>query len=171
MDCFAQKCIASLFILLVAGCASYSGSGLTPGMSTLDEVIHDMGQPAMQWSDADVGMQLAYPRGPNGVHTFMIYLDVDGRLVRIENVMKEATFELVRPGMKPAEVLRLLGPSEPGWTTYYQARNELVWEWRFCDAWSQRGRFDVKFDNTSGLVRSSKSRPEECGKKECKCSR
>lgn len=164
--------IASLLAsVLLLSCASYSGSGLKPGQSSLDDVLHVMGQPAMRWAEPDGAMQLSYPRGPYGFHSFMVYVDAEGHLLRIENVMKEAAFDKIVPGMKPDQVMRQLGPSEPRWTAYYKARDELVWEWRYCDAWSQAARFDVMFDNTSGLVRTSKSRREECGKMSCFCSR
>lgn len=156
-----------LFILLGTGCASYSGNGLTPGTSSLEDVLHVMGQPAMQWADPDTSIQLSYPRGPLGFQSYMVYVGADRKLVRIENVMREVAFAKITPGMNQAEVLRVLGPSEPSWATYYKARDELAWEWRYCDAWNQAARFNVLFDNTSGIVRSSRSRREGPKKMNC----
>lgn len=155
--------LAFLLALLGAGCASYSGSGLKPGIASLDDVIRVMGQPAMQWTAPDTSTQLSYPRGPLGFNSYMVYVGADGKLSRIENVMHEKTFTRIIPGMQKDEVLRVLGPFEPGWTVYYKARDELAWEWRYCDAWNQAARFDVLFDNTRGTVRSTLSRREECG--------
>ena len=60
-----------------------------------------------------------------------------------------------QPGMSAAQVQRLIGSSQPAWSVYYKARNELAWEWRYCDATSQPARFNVLFDATSHTARSS----------------
>jgi len=152
-------------LLLLTGCASYGGHGLRPGESTIAEVVGVMGEPVMRWRDADGSEQLAYPRGPAGIHTFMAFFAPDGRLLRLENVLEERHFARIRPGEDDqAAILRLLGPSNPVWTTYYAARDELVWEWRFCNDWSRLARFDVLFDATSGRVRSAYQRPELRGR-------
>lgn len=146
---------------LLAGCASYDGRGLQPGVSSIDEVVALMGTPAMQWQDADGRVQLAYPRGPEGLQTFMALIDPDGRLERIEGVLDTRHFARIEPGRSDqAAVLRLLGPSQPQWTAYFERRDELVWEWRFCDDWRQVARFDVLFDGMSGVVRTTYQRPE-----------
>ena len=125
-----------------------------------------MGEPAMQWVDPDHSMQLSYPRGPAGFHSYMVYLDPAGRLQRIENVMGSASFYRISPGMTEQQVLRLLGPSVPAWTSYFAPRRELVWEWRFCDELSQAARFDVLFDGDNGTVRTSYSHMEMNGQRD-----
>lgn len=146
--------LAALLVLL-AGCAAYSGSGLQPGVATEAEVRQTMGVPAMQWELAGGGRQLAYPRGPAGFATFMVYVDAAGRLERIVNVLDMANFARIQSGMSQAEVLQVLGPSQPEWTAYFKARDELVWEWRYCDSWHEAARFDVLFDGTTKKVRST----------------
>ena len=71
-----------------------------------------------------------------------------------------AAYHSTDEGMNKEEVLRTLGPSQPQWTVYFDRRDELVWEWRYCDAWNEPARFDVLFDNTSGKVRSTQSYTE-----------
>lgn len=150
--------------LVLAACAGYSGSDLKPGVATLAEVIASMGEPAMRWKDADGREQLAYPRGPAGTQTFMAFIAPDGRLERIDGVLDMAHFARIEPGKSDkAAVLRLLGPSPSQWTEYFKARDELVWEWRFCDGLGQRAFFDVLFDATTGIVRSSFQRPDYVG--------
>jgi len=51
----------------------------------------------------------------------------------------------------------------PAWTKYFEARRELVWEWRYCNDWSQAARFDVFLDADQGTVRTSMGWPELCG--------
>ena len=111
----------------------------------------------MQWTLPGGGRQLAYPRGPAGYETFMVHLDAAGRLERIENVLDMTHFARIQPDMTQAEVLQLLGPSQPQWTAYFKARDELVWEWRYCDSWREAARFDVLFDATKKTVRSTMS--------------
>jgi len=149
---------------LLSACAGYSGRGLKPGVATLPEVLATMGQPALSWKDPDGSEQLAYPRGPAGSQTFMVFIAPDGRLQRIEGVLDTAHFARIEPGKSDqGSVLRLLGPSEPKWTNYFQARDELVWEWRFCDSWNQLARFDVLFDAGTGMVRTSYQRQDLMG--------
>ena len=149
--------IIVLSALLLAACASYSGSGLKPGEAQVEDVLNVMGQPAMRWQDSDGSLQLAYPRG---IHTFMARIGKDGKLQRIENVMNMKTFAQIRPGMTKSQVLRILGPSFSPGTAYYKARDELVWEWRYCDEWNERARFDVLFDGSKEVVRSTLSQTE-----------
>lgn len=147
-------------VAFLASCAAYSGGGLKPGESRLDDVQRAMGEAAMRWQDADGSLQLAYPRGPAGYHTYMANLGADGRLRSIRNVLEPETFQRIRPGMTKNEVLRLLGPSQPAWTAYFKARDELVWEWRYCDNLGEPARFDVLFDGSRETVRSTMSLAE-----------
>lgn len=148
-------------LLFLSGCAGYSGNRLQPGIATLGDVVAEMGEPAMRWKNADGGEQLAYPRGPTGPHTYMAMIGPDGRLQKIEQVLDMRHFARVEAGKSDqAAVLRLLGPPVPQWTVYFAARDELVWEWLFCDDFSIEGRFDVLFDATTGLVRTTMLRQE-----------
>ncbi len=145
--------------LILAACAGVSGSDLRPGRSTQAEVIASMGEPAMRWRESDGREQLAYPRGPSGTQTYMVFLRSDGVLDRIDRVLKEEHFARIESGKSDkAAVLRILGPSVQR-ETYFKARDELVWEWRICDNWNQQAFFGVLFDATSGIVRSTYQRP------------
>ncbi|MHB1290676.1 MAG: hypothetical protein ACYCY5_00605 [Sulfuricella sp.] len=160
---------------LLAACASYSGGGLKPGEAGLEDVLRVMKRPAMRWQNSDGSQQLAYPRGPMGFHTYMALIGPDGKLQSIDNVMDPKAFARIQPGMEKDRVLRILGPSETSWTVYFKTRDELVWEWRYCDEWNEAARFNVLFDGSKGTVRSSMSQTEAqmglCGKGACLCSR
>lgn len=168
---FARNCLVLLISLFLGACAAYSGSGLKPGEARVEDVIRVMGEPAMRWQDPGGAVQLAYPRGPAGVHTYMVHLAPDGRLERIENVMDMQAFAQVRKDMTRDQVLRTLGPPVPAWTDYFKARDELAWEWRWCNEVGAASRFNVLFDATAGTVRSTQSRMEICGKGYCTCGR
>ena len=153
--CFERIVLIS-FAFLLSACAGYSGSNLKPGVATLPEVLATMGEPAMRWNDPDGRVQLAYPRGPEGTQTFMVFTGADGRLERIEEVLDSNHFAKIENGKSDqAAVLRILGPSQPQWTVNFKARDELAWEWRFCNSWGLLERFDVLFDATTGIVRST----------------
>jgi len=155
----AAMCVPGLWACAGYG-YSYSGSALNPGQSTLEDVRATMGTPALEWVNPDHSMQLSYPRGPSGFHSYMVYLDPAGRLQRIQNVMNLDSFYRIARGMTEEQVLRILGPPWPAWTNYFPARRELVWEWRFCNDSSQAARFDVVFDGDSHTVRTSFGQPE-----------
>ena len=156
-----QKVGVLIFVLTMTACVNYGGRGLQPGVANVSEVIATMGEPAIRWRDADGSQQLAYPRGPAGVHTLMAFFGPDERLARIENVLEMRTFARILPGQhNQADILRLLGPSNPAWTMYFKARDELAWEWLFCSDWNQQARFGVLFDATTGLVRTTYQQPD-----------
>jgi hypothetical protein len=159
-----QWLLIGLAVLGLSACASYSGSGLKPGVSSLAEVTAAMGQPALVWKNPDGSQQLAYPRGPAGTHTFMVQIGPDQRLHSIDNVLRYKYFAKILPGKTTQEeILRLLGPSTPQWSMYYKARDELVWEWLYCDEQGYETKFDVLFDGMSGPVRTTMSRPNYKG--------
>jgi len=152
-----------LLTLVLAACASYNGAGLRPGVARLEDVVRLMGKPAMRWQDPDGSIQLAYPRGPAGIHTFMVRLGPDGRLQSIVNVLNEAGLARIRPGMTKEQVLRILGPPDYSRTAYFKARDELVWDWRACTHNVNIERIYVLFDATTGTVRSTMSQDELFG--------
>ncbi|MCF8178630.1 MAG: hypothetical protein K9J74_08985 [Sulfuritalea sp.] len=154
---------ALLTATVLTGCASYRGAALTPGIATLPEVVAVMGEPAERWQNGDGSVHLAYPRGPEGTHTFMVHLGSDGHLKRIENVLDEKHFAEIRKGSDQASVVRLIGPPVHNWTSYFAARDELAWEWLYCDGANMQARFNVLFDGTTKRVRSTLSRPDYRG--------
>ena len=156
--------------LWLAACANYGGGGLRPGVATLDEVVAAMGPPARQWQAADGTRTLSYPRGPSGLHSFMVRIDANGKFVGSENMLDEKGFARVKPEMTEDEVERAIGPSIPALTTYFPARKEIAWEWRYCNAQSVTARFYVLFDADTRRVRSSMRGDETCIFGACACS-
>lgn len=150
--------------LFLSACAGYSGSNLKPGAATLPEVVASMGQPAMRWNEPDGRVQLAYPRGPAGTRTYMVFMGADGRLERIDMVLDHEFFARIQHGKSTVQdVLKILGPAPQQWVDYFKARDELVWSWRFCDSWGFLAFYDVMFDASTGIVRSSSQRQDLMG--------
>jgi len=147
--------LIAVLVSLLSACAGYGGQGFTLGHSTVADVERMMGAPAMHWQ-AENGEQVrVYPRGPMGFHTWMLRSDASGRLLSQENVLDPRHFARIAPGMDELAVLQLLGPPIPAWTVYFSARDERVWEWRYCDDWGEPARFNVLFDGTTRRVRST----------------
>mgnify|MGYP000895476117 CR=1 FL=1 len=147
-----------LAAILIAGCA---GGETFSGSATVAQLEQRLGAPAMRWTATDGSETLAYPEGPLGYRTWFVRSDADGRVIARDNVLVAAQFAKIRPQMSEEEVLRLLGPPVPQWITYFEARDELVWEWRYCDDWNEPARFDVMFDGRTRRVRSTYAASED----------
>ncbi|MBL8378441.1 MAG: outer membrane protein assembly factor BamE [Burkholderiales bacterium] len=141
----------------LAGCASYSGSGLTPGTSTQADTRTVMGEPAAVHK-APAGAAFAesweYPKGPLGRHTFMARFDGSGRLIAIDQVLTVNEVAKLKPGEATRDdVRRTLG--RPGIITV--ARNGIEsWDYaaHAVDVPMRKIRLIVNFD-ARGLVSSA----------------
>lgn len=148
---FLMRALMALcFAAGLGGCASYSGSGLKPGMTTADQVRQTMGAPRNVNREADGGETWEYPRGPAGLQTYMVHLDKGGVLRGIEQVLSEESFARLEAGKHtPQDVLRLIG--SPWRTVYFERRKEEAWDYRFRDAWGYPSGLHVIF-NEAGIV-------------------
>lgn len=110
---FARLLAPLVAAATLAGCASYNGGSLKPGVSTAADVRALMGEPAAMHA-APAGAAWAqsweYPRGPLGRHTFMARIAADGRLVAVDQVLTVANAGRIRIGQDTREdVKRMLG--------------------------------------------------------------
>lgn len=125
----------------VAGCASHTPQTLQPG-TTLDAARRSLGQPTAEFAQPDGGRRLEYARGPVGRHTYMLDFDPSGRLLRSEQVLTEAKFNAIQPGMAAADVQALIGHSFEQRIVGVAERRQTVWAYRyetpFC-LWFQVG--------------------------------
>ena len=76
--------LALCLALTLAGCASFDGRGLTPGVSNAAEVESVMGAPAEKRQVANGETWYYYPRQPYGRMTFVARIAPDGRLIALE---------------------------------------------------------------------------------------
>ncbi len=96
------------------------------------------------------------PSAPMGYHTFFVRSDAGGRFVSRENVLTMKHFARIQAGLTTEDVLRSASARQfPSGPSDFKARDELVWEWRYCDDWNETARFNVLFDGTSERVRST----------------
>ena len=118
----------SMVVGLVS-CAGYGPAGLQPGSSEAD-VVQVMGQPTGRYTMPGGMQRLEFARGPYGRHTYMIDLDAQGRVAKVEQVLDSWHFATVLPGQTRDDVLRTLGrPSERAG----MMRDGQIWSWRYAN--------------------------------------
>jgi len=130
--------------------------GLTPGVSTLDDVRRQMGKPETERVNDDFSRRLEYPRGPAGLKTWMVDIGPNGRLVAITQALTAENFAKVHVGMTEDEVRRLLG--KPGQVAAYRLKQETVWSWKWQEGGvTQEAYFNVHFGPDARVVTTSRS--------------
>jgi hypothetical protein len=147
---------------LLAACAlgPYSPAGVPPGASR-DEVLRLMGPPTAMYTMPDGHQRLEYTHMPAGKRTFMVDLDATGHMARWENVLDEAHFAAIRPGMTTADVLRLIGP--PTFVQQYRLPEPgITWNYRF-ETIQRCIVFQVPFAVATGQVIEQGSYPSDPG--------
>ena len=113
---------------LLAGCAGYSPAGVVVGQ-TEGEVVRAMGAPTGRYALPAGATRLEYARGPYGRVTYMVDLDAAGRVAGWQQVLTEANFLRVQPGLSRDELLLLLG--RPGEVFGVPWQRAVVWNWRY----------------------------------------
>ena len=93
--------IATL-LLLLAGCASYEGRGLVPGVSTAADVEALMGAPAEVRKGVDGETVFWYPRLPYGRVSYAARIAPDGKLMNIEQRLTEDNLGRLEKGKMTA---------------------------------------------------------------------
>ena len=117
--------------LLISGCAaSYSPAGLRPGDS-VDAAVRQLGEPTGRYPRADGGSRLEFARGPLGRHTYMLDFDGQMSLVTWQQVLDEAHFAAIRPGMSEQDLLSELGHPSETWGVRYH--DQTVWSYRYAN--------------------------------------
>jgi hypothetical protein len=119
------------------------------GIATEADVTKIMGQAEKVWHNADSTRTLVYPMGPEGVHTWMVNVSLNGILTEVNQVLTEDNFNKVNVGMTHDEISRLLG--KPKSVVQFKRKGEEVWDWKYKNVYEERF-FNVHFDISSGLV-------------------
>jgi hypothetical protein len=115
--------------LLLAGCASYSGSSLVPGKSTEVEVVDEMGAPALALAQPGGGRALYFPRQPFGRQTYVASIGSSGVLSGIRQVLTQENIRRIAVDRTSGDQVReLLGPPEQV-VRYALKPNQEVWEY------------------------------------------
>ena len=149
--------LTSLSIL--TACSSYAPPANLTGVTT-DQLVAQMGQPDMQ-RQIDGGTRLEFPRGPYGHHTWFVYLDATGHVIRSEQVLTEKNFIQISPNMDPDEVRFRLGrPSE---VQELGRSRGVVWSYRYESPLCQW--FQVEISKEQKVRSAGYGQPPECDAK------
>jgi hypothetical protein len=134
------------------GCDYLNLCELQPGVSSAAEVRERFGPPQMEWLNTDGSVTWEYSRQPEGAECYMITVGPDNILRHIDQVLNEAQFARVQPGMSGDQVRRLLG--RPASSQFFELKQETVWAW-LIERGSTIGDptyFTVAFDGAGQVV-------------------
>lgn len=126
-------------VATVSACAGYAPSADMVGQRR-EALIQQLGQPERE-TIVNGKKKLQFPRGPGGSHTYFVYLNDEDRVVDWEQVLTEARFNQILPGMTKDQVIDLIGISR---ITHGLARERgYVWHYRY---WNTRcSSFVIEF--------------------------
>ena len=119
--------------LVLAGCASFSGSDLVPGKSTAADAQQSMGRADQQLKLANGDTALYFSRQPFGRAMYVVTFGPDGVMKSIEQRMQYPSFaKVVANTWTKKEVSELLGP--PGQAGRFDRQKRDWWEYRYWQA-------------------------------------
>ncbi|HUL40818.1 MAG TPA: hypothetical protein VLV32_02755 [Burkholderiales bacterium] len=151
---------SGVFLVVLGSCAYYSGYGLKPGVAKESDIREAMGKPTVTWM-TPAGDVWAYPRGPLGAQTFLVYFDKSGTLKAIEPVLDEDHFAQIAAGMTHEQVLHKIGP--PFQTITFPNLDQVSWDYHYTDLWGYSAIFSVIFDQAGRVVYTFKQRQFQGG--------
>lgn len=125
-------CIRATLVLLAlaaSSCGVMRPPGMLPPGTSIDEARRSFGGPTGQYRLPNGGTRLEFAQGSFGRQTFMLDFDAGGRLVANQQVLTEANFANIKPGMTQQELLMTLG--RPAWVFGVRLNNATIWNYRF----------------------------------------
>ena len=142
--------LPALAALALAGCSTFGILGIEPGKSTESDLRRALGEPARTYPLPDGSRQLAFPTGPGGTQTYMAQVSANGSLTRMEQVLVDEKFRMVRPGTTTAdEIERLIGP--PWQKIAFPNKGQVAWDYVYRDTWDYLVDLSVMVDGR-GIV-------------------
>lgn len=136
-------------ILTLVGCDRVATGELQAGQSTVADLKLKMGEPASVSREGDREIW-EYPLGPEGVRTYMMTINAQGTVEKIDQVLVEANFKRIQPSMTITEVRRILGRNSKE-QRFGMTPNELTHKYKFNNG-SEDQYFDVTY-NAEGRVK------------------
>lgn len=128
-------------VLTIAGCDRVATGELLAGQSTVADLKLKMGEPANVTREGDKEIW-EYPLGPEGTRTYMMTVNAQGTLEKIDQVLTEENFKRIQSGMIISEVRRILGRNSKE-QRYGMSPTELTHKYKF-----NNGVEDLYFDVT-----------------------
>jgi outer membrane protein assembly factor BamE (lipoprotein component of BamABCDE complex) len=137
-----------LLSALVAGCATTADvdRAVAPGMSS-SEVASRVGKPTTVGKLVDGGAYWDYSRQPYYIER--VAFGPDDRVRDVRNLLTEANFENLKPGMTPDDVLATVGPA---FVFNRYGNGTTVWTYRYKDLGIYK-LLHVTFDASARMLR------------------
>ena len=136
-------------ILTLVGCDRVATGELQAGQSTVADLKLKMGEPASVNREGDKEIW-EYPLGPEGTRTYMMTINAQGTVEKIDQVLVDANFRRIVPGMTITEVRRILGRNSKE-QRFGMTPSELTHKYKF-NTGSEDQYFDVTY-NAEGRVK------------------
>ena len=136
-------------ILTLVGCDRVATGELRAGQSTVADLKAKMGEPASVNREGDKEIW-EYPLGPEGVRTYMMTINAQGTVEKIDQVLVDTNFKRILPGMTITEVRRILGRNSKE-QRFGMTPNELTHKYKF-NTGTEDQYFDVTY-NAEGRVK------------------
>ena len=129
-------------MLMLIGCDRVATGELQAGQSSIADLKLKMGEPASVNRDGDKEIW-EYPLGPEGVRTYMMTINAQGVIEKIDQVLVDANFKRIQLGMTITEVRRILGRNSKE-QRYGMTPTELTHKYKF-NANNEDQYFDVTY--------------------------
>ena len=107
------------------------------------------------WRNGDGTVTWEYSMQPAGTTCYLITLDANNVVQAVDQVLTEAQFARITPGLDQTQVRRLIG--KPAKTTFHALKQETVHDWLIDN--SDRLAlvyFNVYFDQQGRVVRTGR---------------
>ncbi len=136
----------------LAGCGEQRAARLEEGVATEVEVRQQFGEPVTVITEADGSRIFEYPRQPEGWTNVVITIGPDGKMTSLRQLLTEANFAKVTPGMDKLQVRKLLGRHAKA--TPFVLKDEEVWDWRYRPDPNTSRIFSVVFGKDGRVLRT-----------------
>ena len=147
--------VALVAAILLASCAT--PDSLKPG-ATEAEVLSKYGKPDSEFAMPDGAKRLEYNRGEFMQRSWMVDIDRDGRVAKVDQVRDEAHFARLQVGSDDkASVRRELGT--PWKVEYYPPSHLTGWLYPYRESGVYYSVMTVMFDPT-GVFRRAENGPD-----------
>ena len=123
---FGRAVVGVALAALAASCGVLQSPDRLPAGTPIDQARGGLGGPNGQYALAGGGTRLEFARHQE---TFMLDFDAAGRLVSSRQVLTEADFATIVPGLPRDEVLLRIG--HPTWIFNVGWQRLQVWNYRF----------------------------------------
>jgi hypothetical protein len=127
------KLFAAIFVLLLAGCASFDGRDLVVGQSTAKDVEALMGVPTERMTLSGGYTTWYYARQPTGRMMYAVHFSSDGVMRSREQLLTEQNIaRLYRDTTTREQARAIVGP--PWQVARFERQGREVWEYTMFNA-------------------------------------